>query len=229
MFFAINYNYPFYVYMAIVLAYVVALVVGFTMHEAAHAFVATKEGDLTPKAYGRLTLNPIKHIDAVGLIMLLLVGFGYAKPVPVNPYNFKRGRLSDFLVSFAGIFVNLLLALFFGILWSVFEVFAPSAIYSPNFFSAFLQVVLQYGMLINISLAVFNLLPIPPLDGYRMTSALLGQKGYKFRSFMEKYSLVFMIVLAIVVMFGYNFIGQVAFFTRDGIIWIFEKLFGLFA
>ena len=228
MFFAINYNYPAYVYFALVLAYVVALVVGFTFHEAAHAFVATKEGDLTPKAYGRLTLNPIKHIDPIGLVMLLLVGFGYAKPVPVNPYNFKRGRLSEFLVSFAGIFTNLVLALFFGLLWSVFEVFAPAAIYSANFFSAFLQVLLQDGILIIISLAVFNLLPIPPLDGYRMVSALLGGKGLSFRQFMEKYSFVFMIILAFVVMFGYNFIGQIAFLTKDGIVWIFEKFFGLF-
>jgi len=228
MFFAFNYNYPAYIVFAIFLAYLVVLVVGFSFHEAAHAFVATKEGDMTPKAYGRLTLNPAKHIDPLGFVMLLVVGFGYAKPVPVNPYNFRRGRLSDFLVSSAGIFTNLLFALFFGLLWSVFEVFAPAAIFSNNFFSVFLQVLLQYGMLINISLALFNLLPIPPLDGYRMLSAAMGQKGREFRQFMEKYSFVFMIVLAVFVMFGFNFIGRAAFGIQDGIIWVFEKFFGLF-
>ena len=228
MFFAINRNYPLYVYLAIILAYLVVLLFSFTLHEAAHAFVATKEGDLTPKAYGRLTLNPAKHIDPVGFIMLLIIGFGYAKPVPVNPYNFKRGRLSDFLVSSAGIFVNILLAIFFGLLWSIFEVFAPSAIFTNTFFSVFLQVLLQYGMLINLALAVFNLLPIPPLDGYRMLSAALGQKGRDFRQFMEKYSYVFMIVLAIFVMFGYNFIGEVTYWGSLGITWCFESLFGLF-
>ena len=228
MFFAIDYNYPAYAYFAIILAYFAVLVVSFSVHEAAHAFVATKEGDMTPKAYGRLTLNPIKHIDPFGFVMLILIGFGYAKPVPVNPYNFRRGRLSDFLVSSAGIATNLLLALVFGLLWSVFEVFAPAAIYSPNFFSVFLQVLLFYGIIINIMLAIFNLVPIPPLDGYRMLSAMLGERGRKFKEFVEKYSLVLMIVFALFVMFIYNFIRVAALGAEEGIIWVFEKFFRLF-
>ena len=99
--------------LALALGYMFAIVIGFSMHEFAHAFSAVKLGDPTPKALGRLTLNPLKHIDIFGLIGFLVVGFGWAKPVEINPFNFKKIRRDTFIVSISGVTVNLLLAFIF--------------------------------------------------------------------------------------------------------------------
>ena len=227
MFNLVRLGFDFATTMALVLGYLFALVIGFTLHEAAHAFVAYKQGDPTPKFFGRLSLNPAKHIDPLGLVMLLLVGFGYAKPVPVNPQNFRHGRLSNFLVSFAGIFTNIVLALVFSCLYVVFAFFAPSAIFGSGFFSFLLYAFLQFGIVINLSLAVFNLIPIPPLDGFRILESVLGPKARGFLDFMYKYSFVFMLALLVVVMFVFDFIGEVVYFIERGFLWVFESLFGL--
>ncbi len=228
MFFAVSNISSSYLFIAMILAYLFALLIGFSMHEAAHAFAAVKQGDPTPKLMGRLTLNPIRHIDPLGFIMLLLVGFGYAKPVPVNPYNFKNGRWSDFLVSIAGIGTNLLIAVVLGLFRSLFVVFSPNLFYSNNFFANFLVLFLEFGMIINLCLAFFNLIPVPPLDGFRVLEAILGPKHRNVIDFMEKYSFVIMIVFLIIVMFVFNFIGYLANWSFIGICWIFEKFFYLF-
>lgn len=228
MFFALSNAGGVSVVFAIILGYILALVIGFCFHEAAHALAATKQGDPTPKMMGRLTLNPIKHIDPLGLVMLLVVGFGYAKPVPVNPQNFKKGRWSDFLVSSAGILTNIGIAIVLCFFQSLLYRFAPVVFVSGNFFALLLDAFLYYGIWINLSLAFFNLIPVPPLDGFRMLEAALGPKHYKFIQFMERYSFVFMIVVMVVVMFGFNFIGIAAGYTEYGISWIFDKFFALF-
>lgn len=165
------------------------LIFSIVLHEVAHGWVANREGDPTAAMLGRLTLNPIPHIDPIGSIivpaaMMLLPGgiiFGWAKPVPVNPRNFRNYKRGDILVSLAGVAVNFLLAIFFTLLvaasaWGI-RLF-------PGLGSTF-QVILEmarFGILINIVLALFNLLPIPPLDGSHVMYHLLPPKwAVKYR------------------------------------------------
>lgn len=145
------------------------------IHEYAHALIATKLGDNTARLKGRLTLAPLAHIDPIGALMILLVGFGYAKPVPVNPRNFKNPKGGMALTALAGPVSNILMALIFMILANGLNivyvytgaVFANAAV---TFFIA--------AASINASLAVFNLLPIPPLDGSRIINLIIPSKYY---------------------------------------------------
>ena len=168
-----------------------AIIVGLSFHEAAHALAAYRSGDPTAKYMGRLTLNPIKHIDPIGFAMLLLLGFGYAKPVPVNPRNFRNGRRDDLIVSVAGIATNLALCLISCIIFVGFIVYGVQSGHAR--FDAFGALrFTSYGwvighslilnfVMINMALAIFNLLPIPPLDGSHIFNELLF-KGTAFSS-----------------------------------------------
>ncbi|MBE6819739.1 MAG: site-2 protease family protein [Ruminococcaceae bacterium] len=145
------------------------------IHEYAHAFVATKLGDNTARLKGRLTLAPLAHIDPIGALMILLVGFGYAKPVPVNPRNFKNPKAGMALTALAGPVSNILMALFFMILANGLSiVYAYTGAVFAN--AAVTFFVAAAG--INASLAVFNLLPIPPLDGSRIINLIIPSKYY---------------------------------------------------
>jgi Zn-dependent protease len=146
-------------------ARVVALLVGLTFHEFSHALVADRLGDRGPRRMGRLTLNPIPHIDPVGALMLLIARFGWAKPVLVNPYALRNGPNGMAMVAAAGPMANVLVAVAFAI---VFRAMA-----SVELQAGFLGEVVALIVLINLILAVFNLLPIPPLDGYNAALALL--------------------------------------------------------
>ena len=164
------------------------------VHEFAHAWTAVKLGDDTPRLSGRLTLRPMAHIDIMGAIMILLVGFGYAKPVRVNMHNLKNGRKSFALVALAGPVSNLIMALVFTFLHTLIYVIAvnfsiPIAVYKVlgSFFS--------FAASINISLAVFNLLPIPPLDGSRIANLILPSKYYFTIMKYERYIMIGMFVL----------------------------------
>ena len=175
-------------YLAIFLAIVIAM----PAHEYAHAMVAVKCGDNTPKLNGRCTLNPFAHFDIVGFIMLMFIHFGWAKPVPVNPYNFKHLRRDYFFVSFAGIFTNLILAFFF----------CPIAILAidylipllPDVFGLFVFLFCSYFIVLNINLAVFNLIPLYPLDGFRILESATNGRG-KVVDFLRKYGYVIFLVL----------------------------------
>ena len=154
------------------------------VHEYAHAFVADKLGDKTARLSGRLTLNPMAHIDILGAIMILFVGFGYAKPVPVNPRNFKNPKKGMALTALAGPFSNILMAVVFMFLSNVLSLFGNSL-----FVQAF-YVFFSFAASINIGLAVFNLIPIPPLDGSRGLELLIPDKYYyKFAQY-ERYIVI---------------------------------------
>lgn len=164
------------------------------IHEYAHAWMAVKLGDDTPRLSGRLTLRPMAHIDPIGALMILLVGFGYAKPVQVNMHNLKNGRKSFALVALAGPVSNLIMALIFTFCETVIYVIAYNANIPVNVYMV-LSSFFSFAASINISLAVFNLLPIPPLDGSRIANLLLPSKYYYTIMKYERYIMIGMFVL----------------------------------
>lgn len=162
-------------------AYAVILFLTLPVHEMAHGLVAHWCGDDTAKWHGRLTLNPLRHLDVWGTLMILTVGIGYAKPVPVNPRNFRHYKRDMILVSLAGPLSNFLMALVAMFLWKIafYLPFVSETVYIV------LSVILSIVINVNISLMVFNLLPVPPLDGSRLWSTLLpGRWSYT----LEQYS-----------------------------------------
>lgn len=145
------------------------------IHEYAHALIATKLGDNTARLKGRLTLAPLAHIDPIGALMILLVGFGYAKPVPVNPRNFKNPKGGMALTALAGPVSNILMALIFMILANGLSIVY---VYTGAVFANAAVTFFVAAASINASLAVFNLLPIPPLDGSRIINLIIPSKYY---------------------------------------------------
>ena len=145
-------------------------------HEFAHAWVADKCGDPTARYMGRLTMNPFKHLDPLGTVMMLLLGFGWAKPVPVNPRNYRNFRKDDLKVSLAGITMNLILFLLSNFALCLLSVQMQLHGMGGRLIGYIYQMI-QYFMLVNISLAVFNLIPLPPLDGYHVLNDLLLRRS----------------------------------------------------
>lgn len=174
------------------------LLLAIVIHEAAHAYMAHKFGDDTAKLKGRLTLNPAPHIDVMGTIVFPLIGlisgwvmFGWAKPVPVDPRKFSNARKGIFWVSFAGPLSNIILALISAFLLSI--LFTQV---SPEFslFKPFTDI-LKQSVIINIVLAVFNLIPWPPLDGSKMVSSFMDYETLRKYEELSRYSLLFFIFL----------------------------------
>ncbi len=161
------------------------------VHEFAHAFVAYKLGDHTARLSGRLTINPFAHIDLIGALMIALFGFGYAKAVPVNMRNFKNPKLGMALVALAGPVSNFLMSLVFIFLSALALRFLE---YNSTFGNAVFTFV-SYAAIVNINLAIFNFLPIPPLDGSRIISAILPDRIYYRIMQYERYILIGLLIL----------------------------------
>ena len=201
-----------------VLAFVVALLSALVLHELAHGLVALWNGDPTAKMYGRLSLNPMRHFDVVGLILMFLVGFGWAKPVPVNPNNFKNRKVGAITVSVAGVLTNLLLAFLAAMGYALFEKITPrseSAAYAVYFFTALCALTCQ----LNVSFALFNLLPLFPLDGYRLLSCFVNENK-PVMAFLRRYSLY--ILLGFIVL---NSISVISFVSP--LHWYLSRFGGL--
>ena len=181
------------------LAGIPGLIISMVVHEYAHARMAVTLGDFTPKLMGRLTLDPRAHIDPVGLLMLFLVRFGWAKPVIINPSNFRQPRRDDILVSLAGPLANLLtafLALFLLVIVSQFGVHLSQGTI----------LVCRLIIIYNINFAIFNLIPLPPLDGSHILKQLLPRElAWRFAS-LERYSLLILIVFVMTPILQYVFV-----------------------
>ena len=181
------------------------------IHEFSHGYTAYLLGDPTPKENGRLTLNPLKHIDPIGTILFpiisiisLGIGFGWAKPVPVNPYNFQNLFRDMGLVGAAGPISNLLFAY-------ILSIPIKLGLISPNIF-------FEFAILINIALAIINLIPIPPLDGSRILMAILPEdKAYSIAR-LEKYGLILILALFL---FGHRLLQLTLFYLVEFLYYIF--------
>ncbi len=197
------------------------ILLALTFHEYAHAYVAHRYGDDTAQKSGRLTLNPLRHLDPLGTIMIFLVQFGWAKPVPVNPYNLRNPKKDMLWISAAGPLSNMLLALISGLL---FRLFSDSAMMAErNSLTGLLVIMVFLSLKINLALAIFNILPIAPLDGSKILYGLLPPGFGKMIFAFERYGpyiLLGLIILGRVT--GVSILG--------GLIWPFVDFFSnLFA
>lgn len=183
--------------------YALLLFVMMPLHEWAHAFAADRQGDPTPRLYGRLSLNPLRHLDWFGALMIVAVGIGYAKPVPVNPLNFRNPKRGMVLTALAGPLSNLLMALVSLTLFRLIVLACGNGLYAIGSMVYYTSDVVYYAYLIlvqvlagvNIGLAVFNLLPIPPLDGSRLWEPLLPAKWVYTLNRYEQYVRIGLLVL----------------------------------
>lgn len=185
--------------------FIVAILIALSVHEFAHAYAAYLSGDLTAKMMGRLTLNPLKHIDPIGIIVFLLIGFGWGRPVPYNPNQLRNGRWGEFLVAFAGPLSNIITAFLFAL---------PSRIYfmqTGQLPAEGVFVFLSFIVLINLVLATFNLLPIPPLDGYRILHLIIDglSRGRIDLSWYERNGVIVLLFLIFLDrLMGLNILGR---------------------
>ncbi|WIF93959.1 site-2 protease family protein [Caminicella sporogenes] len=194
------------------------VLLGLSLHEFAHAQTAVWLGDDTPKLQGRLSISPLVHLDILGFLMILIAGFGWAKPVEINPYNFKKPKRDDILVSLAGPLANLLIAIFFILLMKILY-YIPETILSDSLYHTIITI-FDYTVWINIVLLVFNLLPIPPLDGSHIFFGLLGLKDKPFYyQFYDKSRFILFILIIT------NFIDKI---IGPPIFIIYSSLEGLF-
>jgi len=180
------------------------IIIGLTFHEFAHALAASLMGDNTAKNMGRCSVNPLKHIDWIGLICLFFVGFGWGKPVQVNPYNIsgKNRKLKQVVISAAGVVANLIIAFIFAIIVTALAHYNSAYVYGSGI-GTYVYYVLYYVMYINIVLMIFNLIPIPPLDGYNIVAELTSFDETPLYNKLLQYGSLILIVLLVFNVFDY--------------------------
>ncbi len=195
-----------------------------TVHECAHGLAAKALGDPTAKACGRLTLNPFAHLDPVGALMMLIFGFGWAKPVPINPNYFKNRKRGMAITALAGPVSNLILSFLAILIFRIFSAFVLSGGYahmSLNFINVFVMFLSMFAYL-NATLAIFNLIPVPPLDGSRILNVILPEKYYFSIMKYERY-----IYLGVIVLLFTGLLSTPLSFLAHGYVSLTEKLISL--
>lgn len=205
-----------------------AILLALSFHEAAHAWAAYKNGDPTARNLGRMTLDPTKHLDLLGTICMLLFRFGWAKPVPINPRNFKNVKKGNAMVALAGITVNLLLsfaaaAVLFIVLAIAIQGYQGSIQDFFQTYAVFIRITVPV-MALNLTLCIFNILPIPPLDGFQLVSTFFFRKAYKVVSVLNRYGFIILIVLLVTGIISMILSGFISFMINA-----YDSFFGLFA
>ncbi len=201
------------------------VIIAITFHEFAHAYAADKLGDYTPRSQGRLNLNPLTHIDPIGFILLLLAGFGWGKPVQINPRNFDNKvslRTGEAIVSFAGPLMNFILAIIFMILTVAIQFFAPDTTLFNVLYS-----ICSFSCVINIGLGIFNLIPLPPLDGSKILKNFLP---YNAVNWFENNERIFYIIFLVIWITGISSFILTPIFNAvySGLNWLVLNIFELF-
>lgn len=219
--------------------FVVALYFAIVLHEIAHGYVAHLNGDDTARINGRLTLNPVKHIDPVGALMMLMVGIGWARPVPIDPRNFRHFKKGMVTVSLAGVTANIIMAVFgFGMVVAM-QAIANAVLAGKGVVEGFDLIAIKlfyylflYMTFLNISLFAFNLLPIAPLDGFRLVETFT-KPGNAYVRFMYRYGrylflvLILLGVLADITGWPCDVLGMYIGVIRDGILKLLSLIFGV--
>ncbi len=205
------------------------LLISLTIHELSHGYVAYRLGDNTAKDQGRLTLNPLKHLDPIGTIMMIVAHIGWAKPVPVNPFFFRDRKKGMMLVSIAGPLSNIMMAFIGVLLYQISFITMYGGIVAGSKPLMYWLLFLKLFFTINLNLAIFNLLPVPPLDGSKILSAVLPTEKY-FR-FMQHERTIGMIFLLVIIIFPSIISSILGFFTNpiaNSMLWVTERIIGLF-
>lgn len=202
-----------------------AVLIAITFHEFAHAFAADRLGDDTARRQGRLNLNPLSHLDPIGTIMLVFAGFGWGKPVEINSRNFNRNikmSVAEAIVAAAGPIMNLVLAIVFGIIYAVIWKWAPS--FMATQMGGIIVLLIRSCIVINIGLGIFNLIPLPPLDGSKIIGGFLP---YNVRNWFERYYSIFYVVFVIIWITGIagSIISPIISVTYEGIMGLIASIF----
>ena len=200
------------------------LILALTLHEYAHAKVSDRLGDPTPSAQGRLTLNPLAHMDPVGTVFLIFAGFGWGKPVEIDGRYYRNPARDTMLVALAGPVSNFIQSIVWFFVYGALVTFAPI---ESSYALAMLTSMVLYAGLINVSLGVFNLLPLPPLDGSKILRYFLHGNAREFLYTLERYSTIILMVLFMTNLTG-KIISPIINWITNGMLWLVELVFSLF-
>ena len=206
-----NTGLPFSVRLLHALIMIFCVLLSLSVHEACHGLVAYWGGDRTAKYSGRISINPFHHLDLFGTLSLLLFGFGWAKPVPVNPWNFKNKKLGMVLTALGGPLSNIILGFIGYIGWTFIS---PGEVFS---------LICYYLVIYNIGLGIFNLIPIPPLDGSKILNAILPRRYYFKLMQYERYGFI-----ALIILINLPFFNSLLYFLRSGVLSFYDMIIQLF-